>query len=331
MGPTELWGMVSELLRRVSHNRAGDERFGVPGDYSVWHVLKVLLCCFVHGMSLPTFYDRRRRRGFLHQYGLPNKTMSRSHLYKRLHDPVVLRALMELLRQSAALALRQLGSQEVRIIPMDLTNLPSDSRRDPRGAWGFSSRGGFYGYKLGLIVSASGVVLGMTLMRANWTEFKVSRSLLRMARETILTAFGELEVELVVADAGFDGERTYREVRRQLRARALCALRRRRDERARSARHVLSNARRLTPCREADRELWKSPEVAAEYRRRTVVEQINGQLKAVLRIHQIPNRRRGVRRLAPICLAKLVIYNCALNVNIREERRIRGIAALVAG
>lgn len=331
MGPTELWLMLSGLLKSVSHNRAQDRRFREPGDYQVWHVLKVFLCCLVHGMSVPTFYARRRRhRGFLSKLGLPNRTISCSQLYKRLGRSTVFRALMELLRQSARRALEQLGPQEVRIVPMDLTNIESDSQRDPFGAWGFSSKGGFYGYKLGLIVSSSGIVLGMTLMRANWTEFKVNRRLLRMARETILTAFGELQVELVVADAGFDGERTYREAHQQLQASALCPPRRRRNPRAKTARLVVGKARRLSPWRERGLSLWRNPEIASNYRHRTIAEQINGQLKAILRIDEIPSRRRGVKRLAPICLAKLLIYNCALNVNICKGEQPRKIAVLIA-
>lgn len=330
MGPSELWAMLSELLATVAHNRSRDERFREPGEYSVWHVLKVLLCCLVHGISIPTFYVRRAQgKRFLQQIGLPNRTISRSQLYKRLDSPVLVRALMELLRQSASRALRQLGSDEVRILPMDLTNIESDQRHDPFGAWGFSSKGGFYGYKLGLIVSSSGIVLGMTLMRANWTEMRVNRRLLRMARKTILTAFGALDVELVVADAGFDAESTYRESHRQLQAPALCPVRRRRNKKAKTARTILRNARSRTPWRERDQKLWKDPDTVALYRRRTIIEQINGQLKAVLRIDEIPTRRRGVRRLAPLCLAKLLIYNCALNVNIRKGKETRRIAALL--
>jgi len=332
MGPTELWVMLSELLQTVAHNRSSDEQFREDSKHSVWHVLKILLCCLVHGMSLPSFYERRNQeRGFLKRLGLPNRTISRSQVYKRLRNPVVSRALLELLRQSASRALRQLGEQEVRIIPMDLTKIESEARRDPFGAWGFSSQGGFHGYKLGLIVSTSGVILGMTLMRANWTEFRVHRRLLKMARETILTAFGRLEVDLVVADAGFDGEPIYREAHRLLRAPLLCPVRRKRNPKAKRAREVLAQARRQSPCRERDQMLWKDPEVAQNYRHRTLIEQVNGQLKASLRIHHIPTRRRGVKRLTPICLAKLVIYNCALNVNIAKGMAPRRIARLLAG
>ena len=330
MGPSELWAMLSELLAVVAHNRRGDPRFREGDDYSVWHVLKILLCCLVHGISLPTFYILRGRvRGYLARLGLPNRSISRSQLYKRLGSPVVVRALMELLRQSATRALRALGSEEVRILPMDLTNIETDQQRDPFGAWGYSSKGGFFGYKLGLIASSSGVVLGMTLMKANWTELRVNRKLLRMARETILTAFGDVEVDVIVADAGFDGERSYREAHQQLKAPLMCPRRRKRDPKAKRAQEILTNARRRSPFRERDQQLWENPDYVELYHRRTLIEQLNGQLKAILAIDHVPNRRRGVRRLAPLCLAKLVIYNCALNVNIKEGHPIRSVAPLL--
>ena len=86
MGPTELWAMVSEILGTVSHNRRGDPRFLWRGDYSVWHVLKVILFGVVHRISIPSLYRKLEKPGFLRETGLPNRTISSSQLYKRLGD-----------------------------------------------------------------------------------------------------------------------------------------------------------------------------------------------------------------------------------------------------
>jgi hypothetical protein len=260
---------------------------------------------------------------------LPNRTISQSQLYKRLLDPVTVQALLELLRQSAQQALRAAGEEEIRILPMDLTAYKSNPNRDPLAAWGFTSGGYFWGYKLGLILSKSGLVLGMTLTRGNWTEFTVVRRLLRMARETIQGAFGSVEVHYVVADAGFDGEKTYREAWQQLGAIALCPARRKRNLRAKAARRIGRNAQRRCPHRWRSQKLWKQEEARQIYRKRNSVEQVNGQIKAVLKIDEIPPRRRGVRRLRLLSLAKLFIYNCALCVNIRKGQPARQIAHLV--
>ena len=330
MGPTELWSMVSEILGRVSHKRRRDPRFVSRGDYSVWHVLKVILFGVVHRISIPSLYRKLEKPGFLRAAGLPNRMISQSQIYKRMSDPMTVRALLELLQQSAQRALREAGEEEVRILPMDLTAYKSHPDRDPLAAWGFTSGGHFWGYKLGLILSKSGLVLGMTLTRGNWTEFTVVARLLRMARETIRGAFGSAEVHYVVADAGFDGEKTYREAWHQLGAVALCPARRKRNPKAKSARKILRNARRRCPYRWRSQTLWKSEEARQVYRKRNSVEQVNGQIKAVLKIDEIPSRRRGVRRLRLLSLAKLFIYNCALYVNIQKGQPARQIAHLVA-
>jgi hypothetical protein len=335
MGPTELWFMVSKILGIVAHNRQSDPRFRRGVDYSVWHVLKVILFCQVYRISLPLFERKRRsQKGFLHRYGLPNRTISRSQVYKRLGDRRVVWGLAELLSQSAARALRSMRAlgAPCRVVAMDLTRIESDSDRDPWGRWGFDSKGGFYGYKLGLITSEHGVVLGMTFMRANWNEFRAQRRLIRLAHDVVRSAQGEIALDYLVCDSGFDGEPVYREAHRWLRCPALCPPRRLRNPKAKHAADVLQKSKSLTPHRYRDQEILRtSAEAQAAYKLRTGIERVNGQLKDDgIRIAEIPNRRRGVRRMLPITLAKLVIYNLALNVNIAKGNPIRQIKQLVA-
>ena len=336
MGPTELWVMVRIVLGIVAHNRQGDPRFRrLRSSYSVWHVLKVILFCQVHRLSLSVFERKRRsEKGFLRRHGLPNQTVSRSQVYKLLHDHRLVWGLMELLSQSASRALRALRAlgRPCRVVAMDLTSLESDPDRDPLGRWGFNSRGYFYGYKLGLITSEHGVVLGMTFMRGNWTEFRVGRSLIRMARDVIQSAYGEVNVDYLVCDSGFDGETIFKEAHRSLHSPALCPPRRRRNPRAKNAALYLKAAKRRTPYRYRDQELLRtSPDAQEAYKLRTGIERVNGQIKGDgLRIAEIPNQRRGVRRMLPITLVKLVIYNLALNVNIAKGDPIRQIRHLVA-
>lgn len=335
MGPTELWFMVGKILGIVAHNRQSDPRFQGGGRYSVWHVLKVVLFCQVHRLSLPLLERKRHsQKGFLHRYGLPNRTISRSQVYKRLHDRRLVWGLLELLSQSAARALRSLKAlgTPCRVVAMDLTRIESDPNRDPWGRWGFDSRGSFYGYKLGLIISEHGVVLGMTFMRANWTEFKVQGRLVRMARDVIQSAQGDIPLEYLTCDSGFDGETTFKEVHRSLRCPALCPPKRKRNPKAKHAARVLARAKRETPWRYQDQELLRtSPDAQQAYKLRSQIERVNGQIKDDgLRVNEIPHRRRGVRRMLPMTLGKLVIYNIALNVNIAKGHAIRQIKYLVA-
>ena len=187
-------------------------------------------------------------------------------------------------------------------------------------------------YKLGLIISSHGIVLGMSLMRGNWVEFTVNRRLLKQAHTTILTAFGRFRVSYLVCDSGFDGESTFEGAHRELQAPVLCPPQRKRNPKAKHAEQTLRNARSQSPHRFRDQELWHTALWAHEiYRQRTVVEQVNGQLKdSPIRIHEVPRCRRGIKRLRPLCLAKLIIYNLALNVNIAKGREIRHIKDLVA-
>lgn len=335
MGPTELWFMVSKILGVVAHNRQSDPRFHRDGDYSIWHVLKVVLFCQVHRISLPLFERKRRsQKGFLHRYGFPNRTISRSQVYKRLRDRRLVGGLLELLSQSAARALRSLRALRTpcRVVAMDLTRIESDPDRDPWGRWGFDSRGYFYGYKLGLIISEHGVILGMTFMRANWTEFNVNRRLLRMARQALWSADGPIELDYVVCDSGFDGEATFREAHRLLNCAVLCPPRRKRNPKAKGAARILRDAQQKTPWRYRDQEILRTrPHARNAYRLRTGIERVNGQLKDDgIRIAEVPRLRQGVRRMLPMTLGKLIIYNMALNVNITKGEAIRRIKHLVA-
>jgi hypothetical protein len=333
MGPTELWTMVSKTLKSVSRKRSSDPRFRVEGcDYSIWLVIRIFLLCVLEGYSGNVFYEKlESQKGFRRRLGLPFRLISRSQYYKRLKTAAFLRGLLEVLHASAARALQALGEEEVRVVAMDLTRIESDPRKDLWGAWGFDSRGYFWGYKLGLIVSQGGVVLGMTLMRANWVELNVQRQLLKLARGTVLTAFGRLPVQYLVCDAGFDGEPMFKSAHRELHSKVLCPARRKRNPKAKTARNVYWNNRSRSPHRLKDQMLWERDDSREIYRLRNRIEQVNGQLKdSPLRIDEVPRVRRGVKRLRPICLAKLILYNLALSVNIAQGQEIRHIRALVA-
>jgi hypothetical protein len=332
MDSSELWAILSHALVAVARKHQGDPADPSRGEYPVWHVLKVLLWCTVRDIAPWVLYERLEADpDFRRKHGLPTQLISLSQYKKRLKTPLLRRALLHFLQWSGARALRVLGHQEVRIVAMDLTRLESSRRRDTKASWGWDSRGGFWGYKLGLICSQQGAILGLTLMKANFTEYQVNTRLIRMARETIQTAFGAMPVDYLVCDAGFDGERTYRAAHQQLHAPALCPPKRRRSAKARRARAILRNAQRRTPFRFQDHQLWEKPEIRDMYRKRNVIEQVNGQLKrAPFRIDEIPPRQRGVHRLLLRCLSKAIYFNLAIIANIASGRRARQISGRAA-
>lgn len=333
MGPTEVRDILGKTLSAVARKfRSSNELSERGTTYPIWHVVRVFLLCLLEGISLNVFYARlRATRGYRKELGLPNRLISLSQLKKRMARATFLRAMQVFLRESAARALEELGTEEVRIVMMDLTRLESDPRRDSRGGWGWDSRGLIYGYKLGLIISQQGVILGMTLTRGNWGEFNVNRQLLKRARDVIRTRYGILPVDYVLCDAGFDGESTYKGAHELLKASVLCPARRKRNPKVKTAHQVLSHARACTPHRLLDQSLWEIPDLRKLFRKRNQIERVNGQIKdSPIRMAEIPWGRRGVKRLRPLCLAKLILYNLALNVNIAEGRSIRCIKLLVA-
>jgi len=327
MDSSELWGIISQTVAQVARKHPQEPPEQPRHQYPVWHLLKVLLWCTLTDVAPWVLYEKlKSRKAFRREQGLPTQLISLSQYKKRIKEPGVAVALLEFLQWTGARALRALGPQEVRVVAMDLTRLESWRGRDSKAAWGKDSRGFFWGYKLGLITSQQGIILGLTLMRANFTEFNVNTRLIRMAKETIDTAFGKLPVEYLVCDAGFDGEKTYKASHRDLKVPALCPPRRKRRSKAKHAQAILKRAQKQTPFRYRDHQLWATPEAEEIFRKRTVIEQVNGQLKeAPFRIDEIPRRQRGVRRLLSRCLAKAIIFNLAIIANIAQGRPARQI------
>jgi hypothetical protein len=328
MDPGELWSILSDAVRRVSQKTQGDARYQSRGQYSVWVVLRVYLLAVWLGVSPRTLFERiQASPGFRRRYGLPNRLISLSQFKKRLKTREFLRALLKLLEDSAVRALRDLDPRECEVLLMDLTSIPSNPARDPHGRWGWDSKGLFFGYKLGLIVSKSGVILGMTLRRANRVEFHVQKHLQRFARAALGKAGRAGKVRFILADAGFDGEKTYQASKKLLGATALIPARRKINPRSKSAKQSHRRAQRETPHRFEARQAWDRPERKVFYGLRGEIERVNSQLKNDrFRIHEIPRRGKGILRMQRLILAKLLIYNFTLNVNARCGLNLRDMA-----
>jgi hypothetical protein len=332
MGPAELWAIISDCVRRISQKTLGDSRYKGGCQHSIWVVVRLFLLCQLEGFSAGVFYERLGQdRTLRRRYGLANRLISYSQYKKRIKTSAFKQALFELLSYSAQRTLRHLGQGETDVVLIDLTSIQSNRGKDDWGAWGFDSKGFFYGYKLGLITSNNGVVLGMSLMKANWTEHRVQYRLQRMARDVIQTAHGQVRVSYLLADSGFDGERTYKNARRMLNATALIPPRRKRNPKSKHARISLCRARNQTPYRFDAQQLRALPAAKLIARRRSEIERVNAQLKsAPFRIQEIPKRSKGVGRLIRVILGKLLIYNFALNVNALRSVPLRAIRSLVA-
>jgi transposase len=332
MGPAELWAIISKHVRRISQKTLDDPRFKGGHQHSIWMVLRLFLLCQFEGFSAGVLYERLGwDRTFRRRYGLANRLISYSQYKKRVKTSAFTLALFELLSYSAQSTLRQLGKQETEVVITDLTSIQGNRWKDDYGAWGADSSGFFYGYKLGLITSSHGVILGMALMKANWTEHTMQSRLLRMSRDVIQAAHGEVQVSYLLADSGFDGERTYKNARRMLNATALVPPRRKRDPKSKHAHVSLCRAKNQTPYRFEAQKLWDNPASKEIAKRRSEIERVNAQLKsAPFRVHEVPKRSKGVTRLTRVILGKLLVYNFALNVNALRAAPLRAIRGLVA-
>jgi hypothetical protein len=333
MNPGELVSIIAQAIRTTSQKTLKDPRYQERCTYSIWQVAKVYLLTTWLKISARQFYERLKGvPGFRRSNRLPNRLISLSQYKKRLHSPLFIRALRKLLREMASSTLRQLAPEEASTILMDLTSLHSDVRKDPLAGWGHDSRGLFYGYKLGLITTHRGVVLGMTLTRANSVEMHVQRQLQRYARE-VLEQSGRLELpKYVIADSGFDGEKTYRARWELLRAQPLIPPKRRINPGSKFARQTERAAQRGTPLRWKALQTWKgNPERKRIYLRRNEIERLNSQLKGdQFRIGHIPRHTKGVRWMTRLLLAKLLIYSMSVNVNARRGRNLRRVIGSVA-
>ena len=192
-------------------------------------IVKVYLACTWMGWTRNLLYEKLRMDGgkLLRLLQLPNRVPSYSQLNKRIRSRQFERALMGILRGGAGRILRRMGREELRTTMMDLTNIPTTGREQdaPRGTDG---KVWFWGYKLGLLTSQSGVVLGVALIKANRVERHATHRLLRTAQTTVQEVFGKIPIKYLLCDAGFAGEKTYEQAHRILKCRVLSPPRRQR-------------------------------------------------------------------------------------------------------
>ncbi|MCL0090690.1 transposase [Dehalococcoidia bacterium] len=93
-------------------------------------------------------------------------------------------------------------------IIIDSTDLPVDPRKDGGGAWGYNSKGKFYGYKLHLVSTENSIPIGFRMTIGSVHDikmfiplFKDSLSILRRVRT----------VEYLIGDAAYDSVEAMRE------------------------------------------------------------------------------------------------------------------------
>ena len=316
--------VIDPLIRKLERTcpvLPGQPRLGRRRTYSTWLLVRLWLLGVLGGWSQRQLFIKLgnpRARAWLRRFiALPATLPDRSHFARRLREPDFLEAL-RLLFEELARRLAQKRPADLATLSLDFTDLPVNVRYDPDAAYGYSSKGRFYGYSLHLVITRRGALLAYRLATANHHAVRLAEEMvpdLQPLRRRIASLLG---------DSSYDSGPFHEQVHRDLEARLLA------PENPRSRKGPP-----LPPDRATERgralALLATPRGRALYRQRTIIEQVNGQLKDVLSISNIPYYVRGEAAVERLVAARLILYNAALLKNVLDRQtHIRHVKALVA-
>ena len=311
----ELIGIIDKMLRRLK-NREGKRADCEPDTaYSDWLIIKIWLICVMENWTINVLYAKLRREKTVlrHRYRLPTRLPSHSTVYHRLRQRSLRYRLREFFHESTRYALRLSPPEETRVVVIDLTSLNAFAN-DPGAAWGYRAENDvFWGYKLGLVVTGGGIPLAFRLIPANRVESHVSVPLLTESGQRLKET--SRSCDYVPADKGFDAEKNYRTTTKKLHATLVCPGRKKKKKRVKHRYHREYFARIKYPYRTDARQFYRSPQGREVYRQRTVIEQVNGQLKDSFVLNHMPRSVVGRQRMYSWCLGVLIFYTLALIAN----------------
>jgi hypothetical protein len=316
--------VIGPLLRKLERTcpvLPGQPRLGRHRTYSTWLLVRLWLLGVLGGWSQRQLFIKlgnRRVRVWLRRFiALPATLPDRSHFARRVREPDFLEAL-RLLFEELARRLARRRPADLKILSLDFTDLPVNVRHDPDAAYGYSSKGRFYGYSLHLVITRRGALLAYRLATANHHAVRLAEEMvpdLRPLRRRIASLLG---------DSSYDSGPLHEQVHRDLEARLLA------PENPRSRKGPPPPPDRAT-VRGRALALLATPRGRALYRQRTIIEQVNGQLKDVLSLGNIPYYVRGEAAVERLVAARLILYNVALLKNVLDHQtHIRHVKALVA-
>lgn len=329
----QLLGHIDRIRLRLER-REGSRRECEPRRFfSDWLLIKLWLLVAIKGWTFNIFFEKLACDGsaLRDAWGLPTHLISRSQAYARLNQKGFWKRLREFLHECTREALLLADQAKLRVLAIDFTPLPVP-QKDRKAAWGFSSKKGcLWGYKLGLVVTESGIILAFRLLRANHRECEVSVPLLQ---ETIqrLAEVGLLGyTAYVTADNAFDAEKNFRLTARKMQAVMVCPGRKKWKKKVRHPRKRRYRDRLVYPYRTAGTAFARSPEGREIFKCRSAVERTNSQLKAApFNILHVPRHIRGPRQMQCWCLGKMLYYLLGLIANFAEGRQtcqMKGYAA----
>lgn len=223
-------------------------------------------------------------------------------------------------RLSKEAILRRPG--DLRLIVIDLTDLPTDPRRDSGGRWGHViTEEAFFGWKLHLVVNRRGIILGAYLTTAEKGETACVTTLLLRLWWLLPKRWRRGLIKEIVADAGYDAEKVYKLIHNLLGALAAIDFNPRRGGEGEPQGRERRRGWRYLQSREGQRALKK----------RQVIERTNRTLKEDLGLEErlrASEPWNGVKVGVRVWL-ELIRYDVGRLIQLRSGSYSEGVKALV--
>ena len=190
----------------------------------------------------------------------------------------------------------KLSSGPTHQVAMDSTFLcTGPNSNDSHSRWTCHSGKWFRGYALHTICDRRGVLWAWHVTSANVQEMKVARRLVRQ-----LAASQASEIELIIADSGYDSERLHQLTRRRLKALLLTPLN------LRGAKS--GNWRSRQPGRAQCEKMLETKEGQAALGHRSDVERWNSWFKGTSLVSMLPYHARHLHRVRRWVDLKLMVF-----------------------
>jgi len=291
----KLWMTLYRQIRRACKSFASRVKVGRPQEYGVQDILAVF--AFAALIDRPVYRARQTLcatpvRWWLRRYwSIPAKIPSDSTLSRRSQTTEFRRLLRRVLRQTR----RTLGLPSGRHVVLDATLLLTGAYSgDAQSRWTCHGGKWYRGYALHVVCDRQGRLVAHHVTSANVQEMKAARRLVRQM------AAQRHDVDLVIADGGYDSEPLHQLIRRRLEAQLLAPLNLRGGKK--------SSWRLRQPGRASAEKLLQTSEGQLWMKERSSVERWNSCFKSHSRVSMLPHHARGLRRVRLWVDLKLALF-----------------------
>ncbi|MFQ6057219.1 MAG: transposase [Methanosarcinales archaeon] len=217
------------------------------------------------------------------------------------------------------------NSRNLRFVVVDRTDLPR-SLKDTLANWGVCSKGSFFGYKLHLVITTDGVPIAATVTRANERETTVTKNLFSQIRNRLTSK--QLEyLKKVLADAGYDSNKTYSEADQYLDAQMIAPPNPRNNKELKGkltqqTKQKLKNQN--TPRSNGILE-YNTKKGKQKFKKRIIIEQTIDQILYDLRLLYLQPIIKGVRKITAHAKRILLTYTSILYNNKLHRSDLRNM------